>query len=212
MGLLFPCSRLLWDLGQITQQVSRFFLCKMRDKNHMLSVQDSREGELTFFLLFCLLHDFKRETAKTSCYFYLSHGRHNVHLSIFPNWMRQQNIAWRIKHSYIYYILCEMTGYFGNWMGWKIKETMSPYCFSTWFQTPLIRLNHWFAFYFSKSGKGKKVNRNSRINQFISTYKRRNKMKASQTETRTSVQASNTLKIYRNILEKLLSEINQMVQ
>ena len=37
-------------------------------------------------------------------------------------------------------------------------------------------------------------------------------MKASQTETRTSVQASNTLKIYRNILEKLLSEINQTVQ
>ena len=122
MGLLFPCSCLLWDLGQITQQVSRFFLCKMRDKNHMLSVQDSREGELTFFLLFCLLHDFKRETAKTSCYFYLSHGRHNIHLSIFPNWMRQQNIAWRIKHSYTYYILCEMTGYFGNWMGWKKKE------------------------------------------------------------------------------------------
>ena len=127
MGFLFPCSCLLWDLGQITQQVSRFFLCKMRDKNHMLSVQDSREGELTFFLLFCLLHDFKRETAKTSCYFYLSHGRHNIHLSIFPNWMRQQNIAWRIKHSYTYYILCEMTGYFGNWMGWKKKGTMSPY-------------------------------------------------------------------------------------
>lgn len=48
MGLLFPCSRLLWDLGQITQQVSHFFLCKMRDKSHTLSVQDPREGEVTF--------------------------------------------------------------------------------------------------------------------------------------------------------------------
>ena len=98
-------------------------------------------------------------------------------------------------------------------IGWAEKKRNSvPIFFSTWFQTLLIRLNHWFAFYFSKNGKGKKVNRNSGINQFISTYKRRNKMKASQTETRTSVQASNSLKIYRNILEKLLSEINQMVQ
>ena len=51
MGLLFPCSRLLWDLGQITQQASRFFLCKMRDKSHTLSVQDQeRESWLSALL------------------------------------------------------------------------------------------------------------------------------------------------------------------
>lgn len=47
------CSHYMGALGQVMHQ---FFcsLCKMREVNHVLSVQDLREGEMLFFLLFVI--------------------------------------------------------------------------------------------------------------------------------------------------------------